>query len=78
MKSAFIAIGCIILVGGIAALMNPGPMTVFPSGSKWREPVAISADQKKMMGAVSVALGALTIVVGFRMKKPPVSEGTES
>jgi hypothetical protein len=49
MRSSFITIGCVILVGGIAALMNPGTMTLFPSGSKWRQPVEISAGQKKIL-----------------------------
>jgi hypothetical protein len=66
MRTAFIVIGLVFMIGGAAALARPSSMTLFPSGSKWRQPVEVSADAKRVYGCVALVFGAGFLLAGAR------------
>jgi hypothetical protein len=74
MRTAFLVIGAVILIGGVSALLDPGAMTLFPSGAKLRRPVEISAEQKRVAGIASIGFGAVILLGAFIAKKTSETE----
>jgi hypothetical protein len=78
MRATSLTIGGIVLVGGIVALLRPGPMTLFPSGSKWKEPVTVSAEHKRIYGIAAAALGFTIVIIGVRHKSAIARASSDS
>jgi hypothetical protein len=69
MKMAVMMIGGVILIGGVAAYLNPGPVTLPPSGGRWRQPIELSAQQKKIYSIAAATVGGLITIGGLVLKK---------
>jgi tetrahydromethanopterin S-methyltransferase subunit C len=70
MKTALVAIGCLIFIGGALALLHPGPITLSPSGRPAHS-IELSAEKKKTYAFAGLALGGASILAGLGIKKTP-------
>jgi len=67
-----------MLIGGVAAFLDPNPITLYPSGSRTQVSVEIAGVHKKIVGIVTIAVGAGIVAAGFCTKKISISEHPES
>jgi hypothetical protein len=72
MKAAFLSIGLILVMGGIAGLVSDKPLTLFPNGSKVTRAVTISEETKKGLGIAAVLVGLGVITAALRRSGEPV------
>ena len=67
-----------MLIGGVAAFLDPNPITLYPSGSRVQVSVEIAGVHKKIFAIVTIAVGVGIIAAGFCTKKISISEHPES
>ena len=72
MKPAFLSIGLILVMGGVAGVVSDKPLTLFPNGSKITRAVTISEETKTGLGIAAMIVGLGIIAAALRRSGEPV------
>lgn len=72
MKTAFLTVGLILVVGGIVGLTSDKPLILFPNGSKIQRAVTVSEEAKAGLGVAAVIGGLGIIAVALRTRREQI------
>lgn len=85
MKTMFITIGVILILGGIKSVFDPRATMVSMGGNRYNQPVSyqeISKGSTFYLGYATIGLGVVAVIVGLRSKSqfipPPKAKEDQS